>query len=97
MRVITPSKMDPWRGRWEAGARFSNGQISAAGRHGLDLNDCETFVYTRAVPLREVYVPIGQERPTESFTCPVLRRSRNGKRVEVITPLGYRQWVDADG
>lgn len=95
MRVISPSKIDPWSGSRKEGERFTEQQKARAADLGIDLETCETIPINRPIPAREIWWPLGSPQPVDVYHCPVLQRGRHA--IKVLTPRGFQKWVKIDG
>lgn len=84
---ITPSRPDPWTGRRQPGARFTDEQLRKITDEGRDARTVQVV----DVPL------LGEDRHTvlASVTCPVFARSRNGRRILIVAPDGSKLWINA--
>jgi hypothetical protein len=102
---ITPSKPNPWYGTIvggvvarvavSGGEQFTAEQSHALSERGLDAGEVETITVTRNATTRELYWPSSGRAPQFQFDCPVICRRKD--RVQIISPSGMIEWVDASG
>lgn len=78
--VIAPSKLGPWSGAYDADERFSRPQLYYLTELGLDPETVATM---------NVRVGI------QDILCPVIRRSHDRSRAQILTTGGDKMWVDA--
>jgi hypothetical protein len=94
---VTPSNINPWRGARQPDQIFTSMQLTRIQQMGLDHDTCEVLIVRSLASYREAWAPIGSKQPHYLMPCPVLRRSRDGSRVMVLSPGGMVEWVNADG
>ncbi|MCH4893975.1 hypothetical protein GO308_12705 [Sphingomonas sp. SFZ2018-12] len=84
---ITPSRHDPWTGRRQPGARFTDSQLLKITDEGRNPRTIEAV----DIPLMEE----DRRVVVATATCPVLARSRNGRRMLIVAPAGDKMWINA--
>lgn len=93
---VTPSSINPWRGVRRPDARFTNPQLAAMRREGLDPDAVETIVVRSPATHRDMWWPADDPAPVYLCPCPVIGR-RGIDRLRVIAPAGLAGWVWSDG
>lgn len=97
---VTPSKRSPWEGAAYDGSRFTADQVFELDRRGIDHRRAPLIMVSVEVPEAELYVPLGQARPSRRYACPrvgMCRRPGMEGRVAVLTPSGDWAAVEPDG
>lgn len=101
---VTPSRINPWRGRRADGSRFTGNQLFVMREQQMD-EDCRDVIVVRS-PSLPSEVPgdpipgllvLDFIQPVFVIPCPVLRRSRDRTRAQVIAADGSVLWINADG
>jgi len=90
MRRVTPSNIDIWDGTPIEGEPWTREQKAAMARLYMkpELAEAHTVNFN-------VFVAFNEPPAKRSFICPIVQRARRKPRVLVITPAGFREWVDA--
>jgi hypothetical protein len=93
---ITPSKPNFWGGRGTPveGSPFTYEQLQTMARERPSLTTFERFRHK----IQPAHKSLMGPPPDPIFiVCPVICRSRDRTRVLVVTPSGYKEWVDDNG
>lgn len=108
--LIAPSRRYPWYGQivgahvvtgptgpiaYAGGERFTNQQVDAVRKLGLDPTTIATMMVKRQALKDELWIPLGQLPPVFAFDCPVIGNWRG--KVRVIAPDGQKSLVFPDG
>jgi hypothetical protein len=96
VKIITPSKPNPWYGAFEEGKPFTEQQVAAMITAGITPVGCEAIEVKRNATDREYYWPLNSPPPYFAFQCPVIGR-RADEKIKVISPSGSPQFVRSDG
>jgi hypothetical protein len=94
--LITPSRINPWRGAREPGARWTWGQIHQLRERHYDPETIEGIMVRSVVTPREMWWPTTDQAPVYVFECPIIARRHDG-RLLVLSPAGMAKWVHPDG
>jgi hypothetical protein len=89
---VAPSRHDPWHGTRAQGSMWTAEQLATLERLNLD----PVRVKRCQVPLQvETRANWTMPPDTVRILCPELARTRDKKRVKIITPAGDLAWVQA--
>lgn len=91
---VAPSNISPWEGTPVNGSPWTQQQLQvlATDRGG------RTDFPSRPVKLQMPAPTLSSPPPEPYFVdCPIIARTRSGKRVLIVTPRGHKIWVNADG
>ena len=100
LRIITPSKLDPWHGAPAPDGPFTVEQLLELDRRSKSARQVERIVIEREISERELYVAIGNKRPVRRHACPIVGRCKRGSwagRLAIIAPSGQFLTVNPDG
>lgn len=89
---ITPSNISPWEGTPVEGSRYTAQQLRAmkAERPGW------TAFTDRPVTLHAEATSLWEPPPAPIVApCPIIAWTKDRTRVLIITPAGFKQWINA--
>ena len=93
-RRAAPSKVNMWAGEAVEGSPWTRQQLKTLeeerpGRTRFD---------THRVKLQPEPISLQDPLPAPIYVnCPVISRRRDGTRVLIVTPAGFKAWVNANG
>ncbi|WP_242183288.1 hypothetical protein [Sphingomonas sp. CARO-RG-8B-R24-01] len=96
IKLVTPSKPNPWYGSFEEGKPFTHQQVAAMITAGITPVGCEAIEVKRNATNGEYWWPLRSPPPYFAFQCPVIGRMADG-RIKIISPSGLPQIVRSDG
>lgn len=88
---VTPSKINPWRGRRREDQLFTDPQLKYLAGNNIDPATVEWMALRDTVTAREYWWPRGSRAPVYVMPCPVLERQPDKTRV--LTPAAFIEWV----
>lgn len=94
---VVPSRPNPWRDYRVKDQWYTAAQLHQMRLRAIDPETVETVDVKSPTVHDEMWVPLGHPLPIYRIPCPVLRRSRDGTRVQVISATGWDEWVNFDG
>lgn len=92
MRKITPSNISPWEGTPVEGSRYTAEQVRVMK---AERSQWTSFT-DRPVTLHAARTGLWEPDPRPIVApCPIIAWTKNRTRVLIITPAGFKQWIDA--
>ena len=90
----SPSHFSQWEGEAVAGSPWTRQQLKTLAEDRPGRKDFEGH----PVKLQPEQTRIDEPPPPPFYiTCPVLARGKGGTRVLIVTPAGFKAWVNANG
>lgn len=88
---LAPSQNDPWHGTAASGSRWTAQQIARLRAEGRDPDTVKSCDVGVQVQNRRDWAMPPEIKPV---LCPMLARTKNGRRALIITPSGDKIWKD---
>lgn len=88
---LTPSNINPWRGRRREGQLFTDPQLKWLADMNMPAASVEWIALRDAATAREYWWPKGSKAPVFVMPCPVLERQPD--KIKVLTPAAFVEWV----
>ncbi|WP_242186401.1 hypothetical protein [Sphingomonas sp. CARO-RG-8B-R24-01] len=92
---LNPSFNDVWHGKAVEGSPWTQEQLATLKRMGRSTTKVWWYdvplLYPNDRPGADVYDPY----ITKYLRCPLIVKSRDGRRVKIIAPSGDVKWTDA--